>query len=99
MTNENMKKTNTNEQTFYSGLQNGVTESLRDLMGIQMRSAQAMMDKSIGLGQTYTDFVQTQMHEGLKLSQEAVKYGWTLAETVKKTAYDFTDRTMRNPMA
>jgi len=75
--------------------QNGFTDSIRDLMGLQVRTAQFVFDKSIGFGQAMTDFCQNQMHETMKLSQEYAKYGWSLTETVKKTAYDATDRTMR----
>ncbi|MCM2277408.1 MAG: hypothetical protein NDJ89_04975 [Oligoflexia bacterium] len=94
----NEKSSKATNETYFAGLQGGVTDSLRELMGLQFRSAQAMMDKSISLGQSYTEFVQTQMNEGFKLSQEALRHGWTMAETIKKSAYDFTDRALRNPL-
>jgi hypothetical protein len=75
--------------------QNGFTESFRDLVGLQVRTAQFVLDKSIGFGQAMTDFCQHQMNETIKLSQEYTKYGWSLTETLKKGAYDVTDRTMR----
>lgn len=83
--------TSSQNQNWYSGL----TESFRDLVGIQVRTAHAMMDKTLGLGQTWTDFMQTQMHEGMKLSQECVKYGWTLTENLKRSTFEATDRAFR----
>jgi hypothetical protein len=75
--------------------QTGFADSFRDLLSLQVRTAQLVFDKSIGLGQAMTDFYQNQMNETIKLSQEYAKYGWSLTETVKKNAYDATDRTMR----
>lgn len=73
----------------------GLTGSFRDLWGIQLRAAHAVMDKTLGLGQTWTDFMQTQMHEGMKISQECVKYGWNLTENLKRSALEATDRAFR----
>ncbi|MFL5814875.1 MAG: hypothetical protein ACJ763_14970 [Bdellovibrionia bacterium] len=75
--------------------QNGFADSFRDLLGLQVRTAQFVLDKSIGLGQAMTEFYQNQMTETMKLTQEYAKYGWTMTETVKKNAYEATDRTMR----
>ena len=80
-------------------LQNGWTDSVRDLVGIQFKAAQLVMDKTMGFGQTVTDYMQNQVNESMKLSQEAMKYGWTLTENIKKSAYEITDRALRNPQA
>jgi hypothetical protein len=75
----------------------GLTDSFRDLFSIQVRTAQVIADRSLGLSQTWTDFVQNQMHEGMKISQECVKYGMSLTENVKKSAFEMSDRAMRTP--
>lgn len=75
--------------------QNGFADSFRDLLGLQVRTAQFVLDKSIGLGQAMSEFYQNQMNESLKLTQEYAKYGWSMTETVKKNAYEATERTMR----
>lgn len=78
---------------------NNLTDSIRDLMGIQFRTAQVMAEKTMTLGQTWTDYLQTQLHEGIKLSQECVKYGWTVTENVKRSTFEATDRAFRSPSA
>jgi hypothetical protein len=76
--------------------QNGFTDSFRDLMGLQVRTAQFVVDKSFGFGQAMTDFCQNQMNETMKLSQEYAKFGWSLTETLKKNAYEMSDRAFRS---
>jgi hypothetical protein len=96
-----MSDSNSKQQSgqMGAGLLNGVTDSFRDLMGIQFRATQVMMDKTLGLGQTWTDFLQTQMHEGMKLQQECMRYGWTLTENLKKSTFEVTDRAFRSNAA
>lgn len=97
MSDQNQQEAPDHSSAAQSSWHSGFTGSFRDLMGIQYKTAQAMMDKTLGLGQVMTDFLQVQMNEGLRLSQECVRYGWTLTESLKKSTFEATDRAFRAP--
>ena len=75
---------------------NGFGDTIRDLVGLQVRTAQLAVDKSVSFGQSVSDFYQNHLGESIKLSQEYAKYGWGNIENLKKTAYELTDRTFRS---
>lgn len=74
---------------------NSLSDSLRDFAGLQFRTAQFAVEKSVSFGQSVTDFYQNQLNESIKLSQEYAKYGWGLTDNLKKTAFEATDRVVR----
>lgn len=73
----------------------GISDSMRDLAGLQFRTAQFMTEKGLSFGQTVSDFYQNQMTETVRVSQEFAKFGWSLTENLKKTAFEISDRAIK----
>lgn len=73
----------------------GFTHAVRDLISVQIRTAQFILDKSFGIGQNIADFYQTQVTEAVKLSQECTKASWAVTENIKNNAIECTDRVVR----
>lgn len=73
----------------------GVADSMRDMVDLQLRTAQFMMDKSLSFGQSVVGFYQNQLNESVKLTQECAKFGWGLTENAKNTAFEYSDRVFR----
>ncbi len=94
---ENTKKTHEQPNNPFMNWPTGMTESFRDLLALQTKAAQTLLDRSMALSQSFTDHVHTQMNESMKLTQECLKYGRSFTETMNKTAFEFTERTLRNP--
>jgi|GEM_PF-3910243 len=81
---------------FNNAWATGWTDSVRDLMTLQLKTAQFLIEKNIGFGQSLSEFVQNQAHESVRFTQEYAKQGWALTENVKKTAFEMTEKTVRN---
>lgn len=90
--------TNKAESTSHnaSSWANSATDSIKELVALQVRTAQAAVDKSVGFGQVVTDFYQNQLNESIKLSQEYTKLGLGLTENLRKAAVEVTDRALRS---
>lgn len=96
MSNPSNAKTQTTEQTpFTNPFTQPYAETMMDLMAIQIRGAQTLIEKSMSLGQAMTNHIQAQMSEGLKFSQECAKQSWTVSEAMKKSAFEAADRAFR----
>jgi len=83
-------------QSQSDATQNGFTDSIRDFVGLQCRTTQFMMDKTLGLSQSVTELCQNHINESMKLAQEYAKYGWGLTESMKKTTSEMAEKSFRN---
>lgn len=100
--NERMISMSTNnhkaEQATHAGSAwaNAASDSLKDLVGLQIRTLQTATEKSIGLGHAVTEFYQNQLNESLKISQEFAKYSWALTDNLRKSATEATERALKS---
>lgn len=74
----------------------------KELFSNQFKATQAAFEHGFGLVKKGTDVFTSQLAEGLKFQQEAFKFGTTLAETglhvaesVRKTAFETTEKAIR----
>lgn len=72
------------ENPFHSYAET-TNESLKEFWGWQVKAGQSFFDQGLRYAQTYADFVQTQLQEGTRLSQEFIKIGLANAGEMKKT--------------
>lgn len=61
------------------------TEAIREIWNWQFKTGQAYMDQAVRFGQTQADYVQSQMAEGSKLTQECIKMGTHFADECRKS--------------
>jgi len=93
------KTPNETKAPFFGATPNfgAINDTFRDLVGIQFRGAQIMMDRSLQLGQVVSDSLSTMVQEQSKLAQECIKAGWALSESIKNQAFELTERASRTP--
>lgn len=79
---------------FFTGWDTA-NQAWRDAMGFQVRTMKTVIDQSLGFTRKATEHFATQVEEGLKLQQDAFKYGMNLMEDWKKTAFDSAEKSFR----
>ena len=67
----------------------------KEAWGIQLKTAQMVLDNSAKLSQTFAEFYQTQAAEGLKLTQTCFATGKTVAEEMRRQFTTFADKAGR----
>ena len=94
---------NFNTQGFWSNSENPflnystlATDSMKEIWGWQVKTSQVILDHSVRMGQTLADFAHTQAQEAARVTQEGWKNSAGLAETVRKSFFDLTDKVKRN---
>lgn len=60
-------------------------ETFKEIVGWQIKTGQSFFDQGLRYAQTYADLLQTQLHEGTRISQELIKVSLSNAAELKKT--------------
>lgn len=79
------KETSSNYENPFHTYAETANESFKEFWGWQLKAGQTFFDQGLRYAQTYADFMQSQMQEGARISQEIIKVGFANAAEVKKT--------------
>ncbi len=67
----------------------------KEAWGLQLKTAQMMLDTTTKLSQSFADYYQKQADEGLQLTQTCLSTGKTIAEEVRRQVTTFAERATR----
>ena len=67
----------------------------KEIWGVQVKTAQMILENSTKLTQTVADYYQTQAQESLKLAQTAFTTGKTVTEEVRRSFTTLAERAGR----
>jgi hemoglobin-like flavoprotein len=86
------RETQTEETATAWSAVNAFVPMAKEMLGLQMKTAQMMFDQTTKLTQTFADFYQTQAQESLKLTQACVATGKGVAEELRRTATTMAEK-------
>lgn len=67
-------------------------QAWRDLIGFQTRTAKTLVEQSMGFTRRATEHFITQLDEGVKLQQDAIKYSLHMMDDFKKVAFESAEK-------
>ena len=76
----------------YFGYAETATNTIREMWGWQMKTTQSFFDQGLRAAQTWSDFAQTQVQEGARLSQEIMKMNLQNTEEAKKAFHSLSEK-------
>jgi hypothetical protein len=79
-------------ENSYFGYAETATNTIREMWGWQIKTAQNFFDQGLRAAQTWSDFSQTQVQEGARLSQEIMKMGLQNTEEAKKSFHNLSEK-------
>lgn len=84
----------TTAQETFAGFETA-QNAYRDLMGFQVRTAKTLVETSLTYTRKATEQLAAQLEEGVKMQQDAIKYGLGLVEDWKKVAFESAEKAMK----
>jgi flagellar biosynthesis chaperone FliJ len=73
-------------------------QAWRDMLGFQVRTSKTLIEQGMGFTRRATEHFITQLDEGVKLQQDAIKYSLHLMDDFKKVAFETAEKAVRPEM-
>lgn len=71
------------------------SQTWKDLVAQQIRASYTVVEQGMALSRKATEYWTTQAQEALKYQQEAVKFGLTMADDVRKAAFETAEKAVK----